>query len=75
MSQAPKFQARHYKEIARVLHGVYLKHDLTHPDIVSDVSRTVVFNVASKLADMFGRDNPRFKRGRFLDAVEEGTGL
>jgi len=61
----PKFEARHYNELARILRlehehfGKYVD-EATPAEAVSDVVRV--------LAAYFAGDNPRFNHERFLKA-------
>jgi hypothetical protein len=53
-----KFQRRHYVELADWLANASLA--------IRELDRRLV---AHSLADRLGRDNPRFRRQRFLDAA------
>jgi len=61
-----KFKKRHYKAIAQLLNS----HHLLHPtrSYVED-SDIVLDRVIEDFAGMFGEDNPRFDRKKFMEAA------
>jgi hypothetical protein len=59
-----KFQSRHFNATADLLHDMLKDADL--------LDYQALMMVATKFADMFARDNPRFNRDRFLTASGAG---
>lgn len=52
---------KHYEAVARMIHS-------ERDDAQEQETRLVVDRIASRMADIFGNDNPRFDRDRFLRA-------
>ena len=63
------FAKRHYEAIAQILQDNKPNVGLTDPSLVMWNS------ISCSLADLFGRDNPLFKRDRFYRACEPGANV
>lgn len=71
------FSKRHYIAIAEVLRkpyattkGAYEAAFDADAHIATEAAYTAVVNLVNDLIIVFGQDNPRFKRGHFLNVVE-----
>jgi len=56
---------KNYEEVARILSDRYIGHGGNH----SPSARAMIEGIAHDMADMFARDNSRFDRVRFMEAV------
>lgn len=60
------FTEKHYKAIADIIAAESTRFDITEEDDTEGKLTCMV--LAGKLAEYFGKDNPRFDRGKFLSA-------
>ena len=63
------FNRRHYETIARVFEEERKRQYEDAPGF-RDTRCDAIAEVATALADVFGRDNPNFNRVRFLQACD-----
>lgn len=72
-SNNPDFQARHYRQIAQILHDfkrVYVKDGAT--GINASDAHTIL---TARFQGLFAEDSPNFDSVRFYDAAHQGKGL
>jgi hypothetical protein len=61
---------KHYEQVAQAFRAYHLEivHGLGESHIMTNAKLDTVQDIGEILADIFGADNPRFDRGRFLSA-------
>lgn len=62
---------KHYTEVAQILANRFIGHGGDR----NPAARAMIEGIADDMADMFTRDNPRFDRGRFMEAVGKNFDL
>ena len=63
----PRYQKRHYIEIAELLHSVKKDHSPLTPE-----QAVILGTMYARFLHVFATDNPRFDVARFQTAVFEG---
>ena len=66
------FQRRHYEAVALIMQDAHRQAEAEQGNLAAV---DLVFHVQEDFAALFMRDNPQFKRGRFLIACTPGKNV